>query len=108
MNTVYMAYNLVTNYAIHSMRSANAAFGLLEKINRGFQQVFPPSRNWTTAQRESGGLHTEGPRVLATRRTSHTAGLQLERLTRASDSSGAVHPSRIPSSQSGICTPDSR
>lgn len=45
MNTVYTAYNVATNYATHSMRSATAAFELLEKINRSFQHVFPPSRN---------------------------------------------------------------
>ncbi len=44
-NTVFTAYNVATNYATHRMRSANAAFELLEKINRAFQQVFPPSRN---------------------------------------------------------------
>lgn len=44
-NTVYTAYNVATNYATHRMRTANAAFELLEAINRGFQAAFPPGRN---------------------------------------------------------------
>jgi len=41
--TVYEAYNVATRYATHETRSYRAAFELLEKINRGFQQHFAPS-----------------------------------------------------------------
>lgn len=42
VESVYSAYNVATNYATHRMRSARAAFDLLELINRGFQQQFGP------------------------------------------------------------------
>jgi len=41
--TVYEAYNIATGYATHEMRSYRAAFALLERINHGFQQAFPPA-----------------------------------------------------------------
>ena len=43
--TVYYAYNSATDYATHRMRSAAAAFRLLEHINSTFQHQFPVSRN---------------------------------------------------------------
>jgi hypothetical protein len=39
--TVYDAYNVATRYATHQMRSFRTAFDLLERVNRGFQKVFP-------------------------------------------------------------------
>jgi hypothetical protein len=38
--TVYAAYNLATNFASHRLRSATAAFHLLGRINRAFQERF--------------------------------------------------------------------
>jgi Domain of unknown function (DUF932) len=43
--TVFDAYNQATNYATHHMRSFHGAFDLLERINHGFQNFFPISRN---------------------------------------------------------------
>jgi hypothetical protein len=43
--TVYEAYNAATYYATHQTRSFRTAFDLLERINRGFQNSFPLSRN---------------------------------------------------------------
>lgn len=40
-STVYAAYNAATNFASHQMRSATAAFQLLGRINRAFQQQSP-------------------------------------------------------------------
>jgi hypothetical protein len=39
--TVFDAYNVMTNFATHRMRSCRTAFDLLERINTGFQDVFP-------------------------------------------------------------------
>lgn len=39
--TVFAAYNVMTDYATHRMRSARRAFDLLERVNAGFQQAFP-------------------------------------------------------------------
>lgn len=39
--TVFDAYNVMTDYATHRMRSARTAFDLLERINAGFQKTFP-------------------------------------------------------------------
>lgn len=39
--TVYEAYNAATYYATHAMRSYRTAFDLLERVNRGFQKLFP-------------------------------------------------------------------
>jgi hypothetical protein len=41
--TVYKTYNVATRYATHQMRSYRTAFDLLERINSGFQKVFPLS-----------------------------------------------------------------
>ncbi len=41
VSTVYGAYNAATDYATHRMRSARAAFDLLDKVNRHFQEHFP-------------------------------------------------------------------
>jgi hypothetical protein len=41
--TVYDTYNVATRYATHQMRSYRTAFDLLERVNRGFQKLFPPS-----------------------------------------------------------------
>lgn len=40
-STVFDAYNVMTNFATHSMRSARTAFDLLERVNTGFQKSFP-------------------------------------------------------------------
>jgi hypothetical protein len=40
-HTVFDAYNVMTNFATHRMRSCRTAFELLERINTGFQEVFP-------------------------------------------------------------------
>ena len=40
--TVYQAYNAATWHATHRMRSARAAFDLLDGINQGFQEQFAP------------------------------------------------------------------
>jgi hypothetical protein len=45
IRTVYDGYNDATWFATHQMRSARAAFELLERINREFQGRFRPSRN---------------------------------------------------------------
>jgi len=39
--TVFDAYNVMTNYATHRMRSARTAFDLLERVNACFQGAFP-------------------------------------------------------------------
>ncbi|MDA2924324.1 DUF945 domain-containing protein [Acidobacteria bacterium AH-259-L09] len=39
--SVCSAYNTATAYATHETRSAAVAFALLERINQGFQKVFP-------------------------------------------------------------------
>ena len=39
--TAYTAYNVATRYATHQMRSYRTAFDLLERVNRGFQKLFP-------------------------------------------------------------------
>jgi len=39
--TVFDAYNVMTDYATHRMRSYRTAFDLLERINAGFQEKFP-------------------------------------------------------------------
>jgi hypothetical protein len=39
--TVFAAYNVMTDYATHRMRSYRTAFNLLERINAGFQETFP-------------------------------------------------------------------
>jgi hypothetical protein len=39
--TVFDAYNLMTDFATHRMRTARAAFELLERINWGFQRTWP-------------------------------------------------------------------
>lgn len=39
--TVFDAYNRLTHHATHSMRSARTAFDMLERVNAGFQRVFP-------------------------------------------------------------------
>ena len=39
--TVYDAYNAATFYATHETRSYRSAFGLLEHVNRSFQERFP-------------------------------------------------------------------
>lgn len=43
VTTVYAAYNVATDFATHSTRSFRIAFQLLERINRGFQRLFPAS-----------------------------------------------------------------
>lgn len=43
--TAYEAYNTATYYATHETRSYRTAFDLLERINRGFQNVFARSVN---------------------------------------------------------------
>ena len=45
VNSVFNAYNAATNHATHQMRSARSAFDLLERINKLFQQHFPPNLN---------------------------------------------------------------
>lgn len=39
--TVFDAYNVMTDFATHRMRSYRSAFDLLERINAGFQETFP-------------------------------------------------------------------
>jgi hypothetical protein len=39
--TVFDAYNRLTHHATHSMRSANTAFDMLERINMAFQRTWP-------------------------------------------------------------------
>jgi hypothetical protein len=39
--TVFDAYNVMTDFATHRMRSYRTAFDLLERINAGFQERFP-------------------------------------------------------------------
>ena len=39
--TVFDAYNVMTDFATHRMRSYRTAFDLLERINAGFQEAFP-------------------------------------------------------------------
>ena len=39
--TVFDAYNVMTDFATHRMRSYRTAFDLLERINAGFQETFP-------------------------------------------------------------------
>lgn len=39
--TVFDAYNLMTDFATHRMRSCRTAFDLLERVNAGFQEAFP-------------------------------------------------------------------
>lgn len=39
--TVFDAYNVMTEFATHRMRSYRTAFDLLERINAGFQETFP-------------------------------------------------------------------
>lgn len=39
-SVVFDAYNVATDYATHRMRSAQAAFELLARVNRGFQETF--------------------------------------------------------------------
>lgn len=39
--TVFDAYNVMTSHATHRMRSPRTAFDLLERINAGFQNMFP-------------------------------------------------------------------
>ncbi len=39
--TVFEAYNRLTNYATHNMRSARTAFDMLESVNTAFQEAFP-------------------------------------------------------------------
>ncbi len=41
LTTVFDAYNRMTHYATHSMRSAKTAFDMLERVNASFQRVFP-------------------------------------------------------------------
>lgn len=41
--TVFNAYNVMTDFATHRMRSYRRAFDLLERINAGFQKTFPVS-----------------------------------------------------------------
>lgn len=41
--SVYDAYNTATSIATHEMRSARTAFELLDRVNREFQQHFPPA-----------------------------------------------------------------
>lgn len=43
--TAYAAYNVATDYATHSLRTANTAFELLGIINAGFQREFPEHRD---------------------------------------------------------------
>jgi hypothetical protein len=38
--SVFDAYNIMTNFATHRMRSCRTAFDLLERINAGFQERF--------------------------------------------------------------------
>lgn len=39
--TVFAAYNVMTDYATHKMRTARRAFDMLERVNAGFQEAFP-------------------------------------------------------------------
>jgi hypothetical protein len=39
--TAFDAYNRLTHYATHSMRSARTAFDMLERVNESFQRTFP-------------------------------------------------------------------
>ena len=39
--TAFDAYNRLTHYATHSMRSARTAFDMLERVNESFQKTFP-------------------------------------------------------------------
>lgn len=39
--TVFDAYNVMTDFATHRMRSYRRAFDMLERINGGFQKAFP-------------------------------------------------------------------
>lgn len=39
--TVFDAYNVMTDFATHRMRSYRTAFDLLKRINAGFQETFP-------------------------------------------------------------------
>jgi len=41
-STVYRAYNAATRFATHETRSYRTAFELLERVNRAFQEHFPP------------------------------------------------------------------
>jgi hypothetical protein len=40
-DTVFVAYNVLTDLATHRMRTARVAFSVLERINVGFQREFP-------------------------------------------------------------------
>jgi len=40
---VYQSHNVATRYATHEMRSYRTAFDLLDRINHGFQKMFPLS-----------------------------------------------------------------
>lgn len=50
--TVFAAYNVMTDYATHLMRSARTAFDLLERVNAGFQKAFPLPETHTIDARE--------------------------------------------------------
>jgi hypothetical protein len=39
--TAFDAYNRLTHYATHNMRSASTAFDMLERVNASFQNAFP-------------------------------------------------------------------
>ncbi len=39
--TVFDAYNRLTRYATHNMRSPRTAFAMLERVNTSFQKMFP-------------------------------------------------------------------
>jgi hypothetical protein len=41
VRTAFDAYNVATDYATHNMRSYQTAFDLLNRINSGFQKLFP-------------------------------------------------------------------
>lgn len=48
--TVFEAYNRLTHYATHSMRSARTAFEMLERVNHGFQKTFAVAAEQTPAE----------------------------------------------------------
>jgi hypothetical protein len=52
--TAFDAYNRLTHFATHSMRSARTAFDMLERVNASFQRAFPVIE--TTAVEEPVGV----------------------------------------------------
>lgn len=55
--TVFDAYNRLTHYATHNMRSARTAFDMLERVNAGFQKAFPVIESKVIDTEPSAGTH---------------------------------------------------